>query len=169
MELGEARSEHQVLRDRREPVADVAVDRHPSSDRVSEAGKARPEGHVCIAGEDRRDQQRHRLRLVLVVRMEEDDDVGAAPERLRVARLLVAAVPEVLAMDVHVDPELARELSRVVGACIVDEDEPVGDARRDVRDRLGECSLGPVRGECDDDPRHRRGSRSGCLGDTLRQ
>jgi hypothetical protein len=154
--LREARAEHEVLGDRRDTVADIAVHRHAATDWISEAGEARSERHVGVTGEDGRDQQRHCLRLVLVVRMKEHHDVGAARESLRVARLLIAAVSEVLAMDVDFDAELARELSRVVGACVVDEDEPIGDPGRDVRDGLRERSLGPVGGQCDDDPRQGR-------------
>jgi hypothetical protein len=87
--------------------------------------------------------------------MKENDDVGAACQSLRVARLLVAAVTEVLAMNVDLDTKLAGELSGVVGARVVDEDQPIGDARRNIRDRLCERSLGTVRGQCDHDPRQR--------------
>src|SRR6478609_7979688 len=65
----EPRSEQQVLRHGRDAVADEPIEGHAPTDRITHACEPGAERHVGLAGEDRRDQQRDRLRLVLIVRM----------------------------------------------------------------------------------------------------
>jgi hypothetical protein len=149
--VGEARPEHEVLECGRDPVAENAVHRHPASARVAQACETGPEGHVRVPGQDRGDEERHRLGVVLVVGVEEHDNVRTLLDRSRVAGLLVAAVPAVLRVHVDRDPELACELDGVVGARVVDEDERVGRSGRDLGDGLLERPLGPVGGQGDHD------------------
>jgi len=59
--------------------------------------------------------------------VQHDDDVGAAPERLRVAGLLVAAVAAVAVVDQRVDAEAARDLGGLVLAGVVGEDQVVDE------------------------------------------
>ena len=129
--LGQAEPEGEVLDDRQEAVADVLPARHAAGQRVAEEPAA--EHQVALAREDRGDQGRDPRRVVLVVGVEHDDDVGAGRERRVVAGLLVAAVAEVLAVDDDVEPELAGDVDRLVARHVVDEDDPVDDVVRGCR------------------------------------
>ena len=102
----------------------------------------------------RRDHRRHRgdqPRLVLVVRMQHDDDVGAVRERERVARLLVAAVAAIGRMPVRRDAEAPGDRNGGVVAGIVDEQHFVDDVVRDRFVARCERLLRVIRGHDDDD------------------
>ena len=148
--VGEPGAEHQVLRRGGDPVAQVAVPRHAAPERIAHAGEPRAERHVGVAGEDRRDQERYGLRLVLVVRMQQDHDVGPRLERQRVAGLLVASVPSVGGVHVHLETEPAREIRRPVPARVVHQDELVGEAGRDREHRPLQRQLRLIGGHRDD-------------------
>jgi hypothetical protein len=64
-----------------------------------------------------------RVGSYLVVGMDHDRDVGASPERLGVAGLLVRAVPVVAIVDEDVESQVACNLERVVRGAIVYEDD----------------------------------------------
>ena len=69
--------------------------------------------------------RRHQPRLVLVVGMEHDDDVRARPEGQRVAGLLVAAVAMVAPVEGVADAQPARDLTGLVRACVIHDDDLV--------------------------------------------
>ena len=161
VQLGEARPQQRVLGHRGDAVPDVAVEGHPAGPGIAETGETRPEGHVGIAGQDRRDQQRHRPGVVLIVGMEQDDDLGAVLERPQVAGLLVAAVAAVALVDVGGDAQPARQRGRAVRAGVVDEDQLVRHAAGDVRHRLGERRLGLIGRQRDCDLWHMAGDPTG--------
>src|SRR2546422_2175130 len=100
--LGELVPEQGVLHRREDAVRGVLPDRHPAGDRAF-AKDAGSEHDVEMAAGDHRRHRRQEPGRILVVRMQHDDDVGPAPERLRVAGLLVAPVSPVLPVldDVH--------------------------------------------------------------------
>ena len=158
-------AEHEVLRRSGDPVAEVAVPRHAASERIAHTGEPRAERHVGIAGKDRRDQQRHGLRLVLVVGMQQDHDVGIRCERQRVARLLVRSVPTVERVHVHLQAEPASQIRRSVTARVVHQDELVGHARRDREHRPLQRPLGLVGGHRDHHLGTRRAPIDGRNGD----
>ena len=112
-----------------------------------------PEHQVLLAAEDRGDQVGDPGRVVLVVGVEHHDDVGALLEGGLVARLLVAAVAQVLLVDDHVEAELAGDVDGLVLRHVVDEDDPVDEIVGDVRVRPLERLRGVVGGHDDDDPR----------------
>ena len=84
MVFGEVRAQDQVLDDRREAVSEVAVPGHAASTWIAEPCE-------------------------LVIRVQENHDVGSMLESLRVASLLVAPVPSVVGMNVDVESEIAGE------------------------------------------------------------
>ena len=116
-----------------------------------------------VAVDDRRDERRDPRRVVLVVGVEHHHDVGAGREGRVVARLLVAAVAPVLAVDDHVQPELPGDVDGLVARHVVDEDDPVDQVVRDVGVRPLQRPGGVVGGHDDDHARHAAGAgwRSG--------
>ena len=110
-----------------------------------------PSIRSALAGEDRGDQLRDPRGVVLVVGVEHDDHVGAPLERPVVARLLVAAVAQVLAVDDDLEAEPLRDLDGLVPRHVVHEDHVVDEVVRDVRVRALERPGGVVRGHDDDD------------------
>jgi hypothetical protein len=102
--LREPRAEHDVFGDGRQAVADVAVERHATGPRIALAGEAGAERHVGVPTQNGCDEERNGLRVVLVIRVKEDDDLGALLESAHVARLLVPAVALVVSVDVYADP-----------------------------------------------------------------
>jgi hypothetical protein len=78
-------------------------------------------------------------------------------------------------VDMDVDPEPPCKLGGVVGTRIVDQDEAIGDAGRNIGDRALERGFRPVGGHGDDDFRREvcsprpQMSRSPRHGDTLRR
>src|SRR5213593_989387 len=97
VEFGQAETEREILDAREESVADVLPPGHATRKRVAEEPVA--EHQFPLTRGDRGDQGRDPRRVVLVVRVEHHDDVGACGERRVVAGLLVPAVPAVLGVD----------------------------------------------------------------------
>src|SRR4029079_13809494 len=86
-----------------------------------------------------------------------------------VARLLVAAVATVLAMDDHLEPELSGDPDGLVTRHVVQEDVPVDELVRDGRVRPLERPRGVIRGHDDDESGgagwiERRHARKGTAG-----
>ena len=71
--------------------------------------------------------------------MEHDDDVGAFGQGGVVARLLVAAVATVLAVDDDLQAEVLGDVDRFVLRHVIDQDDVVDDVERDV-------GVGPLEG-----------------------
>ena len=95
---------------------------------------------------------RHERRVVLVVGVDHDHHVGAAAQRLEVARLLVAAVAAVL--DVHDDfqAQPLGDIDRVVVADVVDQDDFVDHVHGQAAIGLLERARRVVRGHDHHDP-----------------
>ena len=145
-----SRAHQAVLGAGEEAVGRALPPRHAALARAAGVEEARAEHDVGAAGDDRLDELGDDPRLVLAVGVEHHDDVGVALERLEVARLLVAAVADVVRVPDDVQRQLARELDGVVGRGVVDEDDLVdprlGDAVDGRLERLG----GVARGHHDD-------------------
>src|SRR5213595_1335459 len=61
--------------------------------------------------------------VVLLVGVHHHAAVGAGARRLRIARLLVRAIAVIPVVDEDLEPELARDVERLVGRAVVDEDD----------------------------------------------
>ena len=112
--LGEVEIERGVLDGGEEDVREVLPLRHAALERAP-AEHAAAEHRVLVAARDRADEVGQDGRVVLVVRVHHDADVGAARERRRVAGLLVAAVAAVLRVRHDVDSREARARPRPCG------------------------------------------------------
>jgi hypothetical protein len=157
--LGQAEAEDGVLERRQEAVADELPARHSARERIAQEAAA--EHEVDFAAQDRLDEGRDPGRVVLVVGMKHDHDVGARLERSVIAGLLVAAVAAVLAMDDHLEAEPPGNLHGLVARDIVDEDHPVDDVVGHVRVRPLEGE-GRVVGGHDDHDATAQGRGGGC-------
>ena len=155
--FGQVEPEGQVLEAGQEPVADVLPARHPAGQRVAQEPAA--EHQVARAGGDRGDEGGDPRRVVLVVGVEHDDDLGAGRQGRVVARLLVAAVAAVLAVDDDVEPELPGDVDGLVARHVVDQDDLVDEVVRDVRIRALERPRRVVGGHHDDEARRGRLAR----------
>ena len=85
-----------------------------------------------------RQQRRHgqqEFRRILVVRVQHDDQIGAAFQRQPIAGLLVPAVPLVPFVAEHEKVVPARDLDRVVGTEVVHQYDVVDDIHRDFAQR----------------------------------
>ena len=93
----------------------------------------------------------HERRVVLVVGVDHDHDVGTTAQRFEVARLLVAAIAAVL--DVHDDfePEAFGDVDRVVVADVVDQDDFIDDVHRQPAVGRLQSARRVVGGHDDDD------------------
>src|SRR5207302_5883050 len=100
---------------------------------------------------DDADGVRNDPRVVLVVGVDHDHDVGAVVEAVAVAGLLVAAVAGVLVVDDDGQAHGAGDGDGVVGAAIVDEEDVVHTAGGEVGECRGERGLGVVCGKNRDD------------------
>ena len=84
--------------------------------------------------------------------MQHDDDVGASPQRLHVAGLLIAPVsPVPLVLD-DMDGQIVGNADRVVLGLVVHDDQVVGDRPIDLRNRLADGLRGVVCRHHDADP-----------------
>ena len=151
VELGEIGAHQPVLGRRQPAVGHALPPRHAAVDRPAGLEEARAEHDVGLPAHDRLDEPRDDPRLVLAVGVQHHDHVGVALQRLEVARLLVAAVADVVGMPDEVQRQLARELDRVVGRGVVDEDDLVDPAARDPGHRRLERPGGVAGGHHDDD------------------
>ena len=89
--------------------------------------KPRPQHDVGLAVEDRLDHLRHQRRVVLVVRVDHDHDVGLVTQRFEIARLLVAAVAAILQVDDHFQAQPLGDVDGIVVRDVVDQDHLVDD------------------------------------------
>ena len=155
--------------ERQEAVGDVLPARHARRRAPRPAAAAASRARGRPRREDRLDHARDQLRLVLAVGMEHHDDVGVVLERLEVARLLVAAVADLVRVPDEVERQLAGEPDRLVGGGVVDKDDLVDRVLRDRGERPLERRGGLAGRHHDDDfgwivshgaPRRRRCRRA---------
>ena len=146
VQLREVRPHDPVLDRRQAPVGQVLVD-GASRPRAPGArlGQARAQHEVGLAAQDRRDQLGDQRGLVLAVGVQHHHDVGVALERLQVTGLLVAAVADVVRVPDDVQRQPARDLDRLVGGLVVDEDDLVDPLAGDRRVGLLERARGVAR------------------------
>ena len=131
VQVGQLGLEHAVLDTGQGAVGESLVEGHAGLLRRPGDHHARAEYQVGLSRTDRLDQLGDQLRLVLAVGVQHDDDLRVALERLEIAGLLVAAVTDVVRMpdDAHSEP--ARDLERLIGGAVVDEDDLVHDVAWD--------------------------------------
>ena len=144
MEIAEVLAEREVLEAGQKAIADVLVNRHAARQRLLPRTDAIAQHHVADAHFDEADRVRDDPAIVLIIRMDHDDDVGPAVEGFAVARLLIAAVTAVLRMDDHGQTHLAGHLDGAILAAVVHENDLIDAARRHVGQRRGQRSLGVV-------------------------
>ncbi len=159
MVLGQVQAEREILDGRQEPVAEVLPAWHPTGQWIAQEATAKHE--VAAAGHDGRDEVRDPGRVVLVVGVEHDHDVGAGVQRRVVARLLVAAIATVLLVDDDVEPELAGHVHGLVAGHVVNEDDALDEVVRNVGVRALEGARGVVGRHDDDDARRCRSVAGG--------
>jgi hypothetical protein len=97
-------------------------------------------------------RMRHECRVVLVVRVDHDNNVGTTAQRFQVARLLVAAVPAVLEVDDDFEAQSFRDINGLVVRDVVDQDNFVDHVHRQSAIGRLERSRGVVGGHDDYDP-----------------
>ena len=138
--LGEVEVERRVLDGRQEDVREVLPLRHAALDRAAAEHPA-PEHRVDLPVGDRLDQVVEDRRVVLVVGVDHDDDVGPAREGGRVAGLLVPAVAPVLRVDDDLEPrDRPGERHGPVPRGVVDEEDVVDPLLRDLLEASGGAS-----------------------------
>ena len=146
--LGEFLSEQQVLDEREDAVRHVLVDGHPSGHGVLRED-ARPEAHIIHARCDHRGHGRHEARLVLVIGMEHDHDVGPALEGDVVTTFLIATITLVRVVPHAMDTEFLSQGEGIVAAVVVDQYHIVHHIHRDGSDRGTQCLRSVVSGKDD--------------------
>ena len=152
MVLGEVEVERRVLDGREEDVREVLPLRHAALEGAAAEHPA-PEHRVDLPLGDRLDQVVEDRRVVLVVGVDHDDDVGPARERRRVAGLLVPAVSPVLRVDDDLEPlDRPGERHGPVAGGVVDEEDVVDALLRDLLEAPEQGLLGVVGGHDDRDP-----------------
>ena len=107
--------------------------------------------HIVHAASDHRGHRGDESRVVLVVWMDHDDNIGPKSQSLTVACLLVRAVTEVLAVDERSNTELHGAGNGRVGAGVVDQENIINDIVWDCLVRLLKRLLGLVRWKDDHD------------------
>ena len=89
--------------------------------------------------------------MVLIVGMHHHDDVGAGAQCGVVTGLLIAAVATIRVVPQHAQSQARPELSGVVSAAVIGQDDFVDCVRRDIRQCTLERPTGIVgRHHCDD-------------------
>ena len=154
VELGERQTERAIFCAREEAVRDVLPPGHPLGQRRA-ALQPRAEHYVGLPTDDRFDDLRNQPRIVLIVGVHHDHDVGPGAQRLRVARLLVRAITVVLVMDEDLEAELPGDLEGGVGGAVVHEDHEADGVLRQFLVCQAERPPRVVGGHHDDDLRLR--------------
>jgi len=129
--LAEVLAGQHVLEQGEPAVRQVLDPGHAAGDRLVTGADAVAEDQVEDAEAKDVDRGRDQPGVVLVVRVDHDDIVGAPVERLPVAGLLVAAVPEIPLVADEGDGEVLGDLRGLVSARVVDHDDLVAAAGRE--------------------------------------
>jgi len=132
--LRQVDQERRVFDCRQEDVAEVLPFRHPSLKRLSSQHPA-PEDGVALSAKEWIDQVRNHGRVVLVIRVNHHDNLGASLESRAIAGLLVRPVAEVGRVHDDVKPEAVRLLDRPIARGVIDENDVVDAPLRDIRVR----------------------------------
>jgi hypothetical protein len=151
--FGQVQPERPVLEDREPAIGEELPAGHAPGERVAEEAAAQHQ--IAAAVDDRGDEFRYPRRVVLVIRVEHHHDISPGRKRRVIARLLVPAVTQVLAVDDHVKPELPGDVHGLVTRHVVDEDDPADDVVRDVGVSPFERPRSVIGGHDDDDLRER--------------
>ena len=118
MELGEVGAERRILESGEDAVPDVLVEWHATLACGSPDHDAGAEHRFGLTSDERRQDVGQRLRRILTVAVEHDDDVEAVLDRHLVAGLLVAAIAEI--------GRLPDERDRQIGDLLVTQSDEVG-------------------------------------------
>ena len=94
--------------------------------------QARAEHHVGVAFLDGLDDLRQQRGIVLIIRVDHHDDVGAGAQSFAVAGLLVGAVAVVAVVNEQFESQLAGDLGGLVGAAVVHQDDQVDHVARQI-------------------------------------
>jgi hypothetical protein len=102
---------------------------------------------------NRPDDLGQQTRIVLVIGVHHDDDLGAGAQCLRVTGLLVGAVSVVAIVQEQFQVQLAGDGDGVVGAAVIDKDDHVEVVLRQLGERHAQRAPGVVGGHHDHDLR----------------
>ena len=92
----------------------------------------RDEHHIRLALLDGADDFGKQRGIVLIIRVDHHDDIGAGVQRLAVAGLLVGAVAVVAVVNEQLQAQFARDAGGFVFAAVVDQDHQVHHVVRQV-------------------------------------
>ena len=143
-------TEHLVFECREKAVCDVLPHRHSSFERMS-SQDAGAEDDIVRSFDEHGTHGADEARIVLVIRVEHDDDIRSVREGGVVAGFLVAAVSAILRMDDGRDPELPRDLRRLVPAAVINQDHLIYDVMGNVAEGILQRFLCIVGGHDHDD------------------
>src|SRR5437016_14286861 len=78
------------------------------------------------------DNLRQESRVVLIIGVDHDNDIGAGLEGLAVARLLIGAITVVTVMNEYFQSQFAGNTQRTIGTTVIDKDHQIYDFTRKV-------------------------------------
>jgi len=147
VEVAEVLAQRDIFERSQCPVADVLPPRHAALQRFSPGAHPAAEDHIADAQFDQPDRMRDDARVVLVVGVHHHHDVGTLLESVAVTGLLVAAVAFVLRVDDDRQAHLAGYLHGAILAAVVDQQDLVNAAFREVGQCGGQRTLRVVGGQ----------------------
>ena len=130
MIFGKFRPDHEILDKSEKSVRDIFPPRHPAIERAASKNSRTKDARIKPA----RDEGRHRgkkLRRVLVIGMNHNDDVGVGRERETVTGFLIATVTAVFRMhfDLHLFQRPGNRHSLIVTG-VIDHDDKIDNPLR---------------------------------------
>ena len=152
MAIGQTGPVYEIFRDRQPPVGEKFPHRHAALKRHA-VYYPRADDHIGLSIQDGLHKLRDETRIVLMIGMQHDDNVGSQPERLQITGFLVSAVAAILDVDDHGQAKRARHIDGLVLAHIVDEDDTGNEVFGNVRIRPLQCFSSVVCRQDNDDSR----------------
>ena len=146
------RSIYKIFRDRQHSVGNEFPDRH-STLKGHAVHNARTDDHVGFSIDYRTHKFRNEPRIVLMVRMQHNDDIRPKLECFQITGLLVAAVAAILDVDHYRQAQGPRYINSLILTDIVDEDDIRDEILRNVRIGLFQRFGGVVGRQDNDDSR----------------
>ena len=145
VEVAEVLPERDVLGDRQETVREVFVRRHATFQHLRAGADSRAQHDVADAEFDDLDGDWNDSTVILIVRVDHHHEVSAFFESRGVAGLLVPAVARVVFMLNDRQAKIARDGDGVVGAAVVNKNDFVDGAVRNIREGSLQGAGGVVR------------------------
>src|SRR5581483_8080486 len=135
VEIAQVLAQRDIFHRGQKTIAEVLPDRHAAAQRLVARANAAAQYYITDTQLDETDGMRNDPAIVLVIRVNHHDDVGATGQGFAVAGFLVAAVAPIAWMGNDRQAHLPSDAYRLIFAAVVHQDNFIDGTSRNIGQR----------------------------------